>query len=132
MEPESTSSAIKPSSGRTGTFQLPPISLLEENIQGDLEVDRQHYYTVSEKLVAKLLDFSVQGEVVGVSPGPVVTTYEFAPAAGVKINKVVNLADDLAMVLKVDRVRVVVPHTSSQLPASVAQPVVASQVATQH
>ncbi len=92
---------------RTGEFQLPPISLLEKDMQGDLEVDRQHYYTVSKKLIAKLLDFSVKGEVVGVSPGPVVTTYEFAPAAGVKINKVVNLADDLAMVLKVDRVRVV-------------------------
>ncbi len=88
-------------------FKLPPISLLEKNTQGDLEVDQQHYYNVSEKLIAKLLDFSVKGEVVGVSPGPVVTTYEFAPAAGVKINKVVNLADDLAMVLKVDRVRVV-------------------------
>ncbi|XCN73291.1 MAG: DNA translocase FtsK 4TM domain-containing protein [Candidatus Electrothrix aestuarii] len=107
MGSDNTSSAIKPSSGRAGIFQPPPISLLEKNTQGDLEVDRQHYYKVSEKLVAKLLDFSVQGEVVGVSPGPVVTTYEFSPAAGVKINKVVNLADDLAMVLKVDRVRVV-------------------------
>ncbi|MCI5130806.1 MAG: cell division protein FtsK, partial [Candidatus Electrothrix sp. EH2] len=90
-----------------GEFQLPPVSLLNKNTQGDLELDRQHYYMISEKLVAKLLDFSVKGEVVGVSPGPVVTTYEFAPAAGVKINKVVNLSDDLAMVLKVDRVRVV-------------------------
>ncbi|MGR0481242.1 MAG: DNA translocase FtsK 4TM domain-containing protein [Candidatus Electronema sp. V4] len=88
-------------------FQLPPISLLEENTQEDIEIDRQHYYEVSEILVAKLLDFAVQGEVIGVSPGPVVTTYEFAPAAGIKINKIVNLADDLAMVLKVDRVRVV-------------------------
>ena len=92
---------------RKRKFERPPISLLEKNTQGDLEVDQQHYDTVSEKLLAKLLDFSVKGEIVGVSPGPVVTTYEFAPAAGVKINKVVNLADDLAMVLKVDRVRVV-------------------------
>ncbi|MGB5684393.1 MAG: DNA translocase FtsK 4TM domain-containing protein, partial [Candidatus Electrothrix sp.] len=107
METENDEVAVKSPVGRKGEFQLPPISLLEKNTQGDLEVDRQHYYTVSEKLVAKLLDFSVKGEVVGVSPGPVVTTYEFAPAAGVKINKVVNLADDVAMVLKVDRVRVV-------------------------
>ena len=88
-------------------FQLPPISLLEENNQEDIEIDQQHHDAVSEILLAKLLDFSVQGEVVGVSPGPVVTTYEFAPAAGIKINKIINLADDLAMVLKVDRVRVV-------------------------
>ncbi|WP_417911072.1 DNA translocase FtsK 4TM domain-containing protein [Candidatus Electronema sp. PJ] len=88
-------------------FQLPPLTLLEENKQEDIAIDRQHYYEVSEILVAKLLDFAVEGEVIGVSPGPVVTTYEFAPAAGIKINKIVNLADDLAMVLKVDRVRVV-------------------------
>ncbi|MCI5166692.1 MAG: cell division protein FtsK, partial [Candidatus Electrothrix sp. GM3_4] len=106
---ETTSDGVSAKSPvvRKGEFQLPPISLLEKNTQGDLEVDRQHYYNVSEKLVAKLLDFSVKGEIVGVSPGPVVTTYEFAPAAGVKINKVVSLADDVAMVLKVDRVRVV-------------------------
>ncbi|MCW5205382.1 DNA translocase FtsK 4TM domain-containing protein [Desulfobulbus sp. F5] len=88
-------------------FQLPPISLLEENNQEDIEIDRQHYDEVSKILLAKLLDFAVEGEIVGVSPGPVVTTYEFAPAAGIKINKIVNLADDIAMVLKVDRVRVV-------------------------
>ncbi len=97
----------KPAAWQQGNFQLPPISLLEENTQVDHAVDQQHYYEISEILVAKLLDFSVQGEVIGVSPGPVVTTYEFAPAAGIKINKIVNLADDLAMVLKVDRVRVV-------------------------
>lgn len=106
MEAERDDMTAGPSAVR-GEFQLPPVSLLNKNTQGDLEVDRQHYYKVSEKLIAKLLDFSVKGEVVGVSPGPVVTTYEFAPAAGVKINKVVNLSDDLAMVLKVDRVRVV-------------------------
>jgi S-DNA-T family DNA segregation ATPase FtsK/SpoIIIE len=88
-------------------FELPPITLLEENCQDDVEIDQQHYEEISSILTAKLLDFSVQGEVVGISPGPVVTTYEFAPAAGIKISKIVNLADDLAMVLKVDRVRVV-------------------------
>ncbi len=88
-------------------FELPPISLLEENSLEDVEIDQQHYEEISAALTAKLLDFSVQGEVVGISPGPVVTTYEFAPAAGIKISKIVNLADDLAMVLKVDRVRVV-------------------------
>ncbi|RWX47027.1 DNA segregation ATPase FtsK/SpoIIIE, S-DNA-T family [Candidatus Electrothrix aarhusensis] len=107
METENNRVSVKSPTVKAGKFQLPPVSLLEKNTQGDLEVDRQHYYNVSEKLVAKLLDFSVKGEVVGVSPGPVVTTYEFAPAAGVKINKVVSLADDVAMVLKVDRVRVV-------------------------
>jgi S-DNA-T family DNA segregation ATPase FtsK/SpoIIIE len=104
-EPEETEFTLQPLKG--GDYQLPPVTLLERNEQQDLEVDRKHYYKVSEVLVAKLRDFGVHGTVEGVSPGPVVTTYEFAPAAGVKINKIVSLADDLAMVLRVDRVRIV-------------------------
>ncbi len=94
---------------QAGGYRLPPLSLLEASPEVDEEqaLDHEHYYEVSKILVAKLGDFGVQGTVEGISPGPVVTTYEFAPAPGVKINKIVSLADDLAMVLKVDRVRVV-------------------------
>ncbi|MDX9834512.1 MAG: DNA translocase FtsK 4TM domain-containing protein [Desulfobulbus sp.] len=88
-------------------FQLPPLTLLDENDEGEIELSHEHYYEVSAILTAKLQDFGVQGTVAGISPGPVVTTYEFSPAPGVKINKIVTLADDLAMVLKVDRVRIV-------------------------
>ena len=100
----------KPASSRAakkGGFKLPPITLLDENNEGEIELGNEHYYEVSAILLAKLQDFGVQGTVAGISPGPVVTTYEFAPAPGVKINKIVTLADDLAMVLKVDRVRIV-------------------------
>lgn len=90
-----------------GNFQLPPISLLTKHKQEAVEVDKNHYYHVSKILTDKLLDFNVEGTVEGISPGPIVTTYEFAPAPGVKINKIVSLADDLAMVLKVERVRIV-------------------------
>ncbi|NLX18763.1 MAG: cell division protein FtsK [Desulfobulbus sp.] len=88
-------------------FQLPPLSLLDQTTAGKIELSREHYYEVSETLLAKLQDFGVQGTIAGISPGPVVTTYEFSPAPGVKINRIVTLADDLAMVLKVDRVRIV-------------------------
>ena len=88
--------------GTSGDFQLPPITLLDENPGDPVELSSDHYYEVSDTLIAKLQDFGVKGEVAGISPGPVVTTYEFAPAPGVKINKIVTLADDLAMVLKVD------------------------------
>jgi S-DNA-T family DNA segregation ATPase FtsK/SpoIIIE len=90
-----------------GTYQLPPLTLLDRHDQQDIGVDREHYYRISEILKAKLEDFGVQGEVTGISPGPVVTTYEYAPAPGVKINKIVSLADDLAMALRTDRVRIV-------------------------
>ena len=92
---------------RPARFMLPQLDLLDENPEIESELDREHYYTVSTILVEKLQDFGVQGEVAGISPGPVVTTYEFSPAPGVKISRVVSLADDLAMVLKVDRVRIV-------------------------
>ena len=92
---------------KRGDYQLPPLSLLDPNDEGDVELSREHYYEVSAILTAKLQDFGVQGTVAGISPGPVVTTYEFSPAPGVKINRIVTLADDLAMVLKVDRVRIV-------------------------
>jgi S-DNA-T family DNA segregation ATPase FtsK/SpoIIIE len=60
-------------------------------------------------LEQKLREFGVEGEVVQVLPGPVITMYEFAPAAGVKVSKIVNLQDDLALVMRAVSVRVVAP-----------------------
>jgi len=97
--------ALKPP--KTGQYSLPSISLLDQNTQEDVSVSRDYYLKISKILADKLNDFGVEGVVVGISPGPVVTTYEYSPAPGVKINKIVSLADDLAMVLKVDRVRIV-------------------------
>jgi S-DNA-T family DNA segregation ATPase FtsK/SpoIIIE len=60
-------------------------------------------------LEQKLREFGVEGEVVQVLPGPVITMYEFAPAAGVKVNKILSLQDDLARVMEAFSVRVVAP-----------------------
>jgi S-DNA-T family DNA segregation ATPase FtsK/SpoIIIE len=60
-------------------------------------------------LEKKLLDFGVEGDVVEVKPGPVVTMYEFSPAPGVKVNKIANLQDDLAMALQAVSIRIVAP-----------------------
>lgn len=90
-----------------GEWRLPPLSLLEKPESVLQKVDKEEYYKVSKQLEQKLINFGVSGKVVGISPGPVVTTYEYAPAAGVKINKIVTLADDLALGLKAQSVRVV-------------------------
>ncbi len=90
-----------------GEWRLPPLSLLEKPELLLHKVDKEEYYKVSKQLEQKLINFGVSGKVVGISPGPVVTTYEYAPAAGVKINKIVALADDLALGLKAQSVRVV-------------------------
>jgi DNA segregation ATPase FtsK/SpoIIIE, S-DNA-T family len=90
-----------------GDWKLPPLNLLEKNAKPEEEVDKEIYYQVSKQLEQKLKNFGVSGKVVGISPGPVVTTYEYSPAAGVKINKIAGLADDLALGLKAQSVRVV-------------------------
>ena len=54
----------------------------------------------SNVLEKKLLDFGIDGQVVEVHPGPVITMYEFEPAPGVKLSRIVNLSDDLALALK--------------------------------
>ena len=63
----------------------------------------------SKLLEKKLEDFGVNGQVVAVSPGPVVTTYEYEPAPGVKINKVASLSDDLSLALRATSIRIVAP-----------------------
>ncbi len=90
-----------------GEWKLPPLSLLGKNQQVHDKVDKEVYFKLSKQLEQKLKNFGVSGKVIGISPGPVVTTYEYAPAPGVKINKIVGLADDLALGLRVRSVRVV-------------------------
>jgi len=63
----------------------------------------------SRILEKKLLDFGVSGRVVRVHPGPVITMYEYEPAAGVKVNRIVNLTDDLAMALRAMSIRIIAP-----------------------
>jgi S-DNA-T family DNA segregation ATPase FtsK/SpoIIIE len=104
-EEEEEDFQVKPVS--TGEYRLPAISLLDKVDAADNEVDLEHYYAVSKKLEDKLRDFGISGKVEGISPGPVVTTYEFAPAPGIKITRIVSLADDLAMGLKAESVRIV-------------------------
>lgn len=90
-----------------GDWKLPPLSILDRKSQPIEKVDKEVYYRLSKKLEQKLKNFGVSGQVVGISPGPVVTTYEYSPAPGIKINKIVGLADDLALGLKAKSVRVI-------------------------
>lgn len=92
---------------KAGEYQLPGLDLLDVPEHPELSVEREFYYSVSKKLEETLGHFGVAGKVVGISPGPIITTYEFSPAPGVKINKVVSLADDLALGLKAESVRIV-------------------------
>jgi len=90
-------------------FRLPPITLLDEIEDCSVSVDDENLRMQSMMLEKKLNDFGVQGKVSAVQPGPVITTFEYKPAAGVKISKIVNLTDDLALALRAESIRIVAP-----------------------
>jgi len=93
-----------------GDFKLPQLNLLDDSPksheQGALKESLQ---ANALRVEAKLKDFGVDGEVVEIMPGPVITMYEFRPAPGVKISKVSSLADDLALNLRASNIRIVAP-----------------------
>jgi len=79
-------------------FKLPSINFLEKNIalKNKKNIDDSELTKNSEFLEKVLLDFGVEGKIKRVSYGPVVTLYEFEPASGIKVSKIVALADDIA------------------------------------
>lgn len=88
------------------SYVLPSLSLLDSSDDAGIEFDRERLRDDAEVLLQKLADFGVRGRVVEIGPGPVITRFEFEPASGVKLNKIVNLADDLALALKAVSVRI--------------------------
>jgi S-DNA-T family DNA segregation ATPase FtsK/SpoIIIE len=90
-------------------FQLPPVGLLQAPSATEFARTREELQDNAETLRKKLGDFDVDGRIVQVSPGPIITSYEFEPAAGVKVSQVVNLSDDLALSMKAASVRIVGP-----------------------
>ncbi|HEU5193060.1 MAG TPA: DNA translocase FtsK 4TM domain-containing protein [Methylomirabilota bacterium] len=96
-------------SGGAQSFQLPPVGLLQAPPASALNRTREELEANAATLKKKLADFGVDGHIVQASPGPVITSYEFEPAAGVKVSQVVNLSDDLALAMKAAAVRIIGP-----------------------
>jgi S-DNA-T family DNA segregation ATPase FtsK/SpoIIIE len=95
--------------GGAESFKLPAVGLLAPPPASSLQRTREELETNAQTLKKKLHDFGVDGHIVQASPGPVITSYEFEPASGVKVSQVVNLADDLALAMKVAAVRIIGP-----------------------
>jgi len=93
------------------TFQLPPVSLLKAPVAGTTRrtESEEELRQNAEHLRKRLEDFGVKGHIARINPGPVITGYEFEPGPGIKVNQVVNLADDLALAMKAGAVRVFGP-----------------------
>jgi S-DNA-T family DNA segregation ATPase FtsK/SpoIIIE len=89
----------------TGGYMLPSLELLKD-AEGVSVPSKEELTTAASGLEKKLSDFGVNGKIKQAHPGPVVTMYEFEPAAGVKINRIVSLSDDLALALRAPSIRV--------------------------
>ena len=81
---------------------------VSDTLSRDELVERANYLTQS------MSTFGVQGKVVNVHPGPVITLFEVEPAEGVRVNKFVQLADDLARVMQAQRIRIIAPIPGSR------------------
>lgn len=86
---------------------LPPMDLLEKPTVGDNVIDREYLTQQARLLELKLADFKIKGQITNVLPGPVVTTFEFDPAPGLRAAKVISISDDLARSILSPSVRVV-------------------------
>jgi S-DNA-T family DNA segregation ATPase FtsK/SpoIIIE len=88
---------------RTGTFTIPPLSLLDPP-KTERKIDERELMEGARLLEEKCREFAVEGSVAQIHPGPVVTTFEFKPDAGVKYGKITSLADDLCLAMQAESV----------------------------
>ena len=92
-----------PAERKRGAYVQPPLALLDAP-RGERKIDERELMEGARLLEEKCREFSVEGSVVQIHPGPVVTTYEFKPDAGVKYSKITGLADDLCLAMQAESV----------------------------
>jgi S-DNA-T family DNA segregation ATPase FtsK/SpoIIIE len=88
---------------------MPDVGMLAPPPPNRVSFDEGHLRATAERLVRTLADYTIEGRVMEIHPGPVVTTYEVVPAAGTKLTKISRLSDDIAMSLEASKVRIVAP-----------------------
>lgn len=87
------------------TFMLPPLTLLKTPT-GESAVDKRDLSDKAKIITEKLKEFAIAGQVTEIHPGPVVTTFEFKPEAGIKYSKIVGMSNDLGLALKAESIRI--------------------------
>jgi len=92
-----------------GNYRTPPLSLLDPVPEAGKRQDRETLTMNARLMEKKLKDFGVEGEVVEICPGPVITMYEFSPGPGIKVSRIAGLSDDLSMALQAHSIRIVAP-----------------------
>ncbi len=112
-EPVAPAKPVRPFARRktagSGAYEPPSLGLFANPTEGETGPDEATVRKEAELLQEKLLSFGVKAEVTGWKTGPVITRFEIKPAPGVKVNQIVNLADDLALTMRAKRIRIVAP-----------------------
>lgn len=86
-------------------FVLPPLTMLEVQ-SNETEIDKRELVERSKIITSKLSEFAINGAVTEIHPGPVVTTFEFKPEAGIKYSKIAGMTNDLSLALKAESIRI--------------------------
>ncbi len=92
-----------PAQRKAGAYALPPAALLDAP-KAEHKIDERELMDSARQLEEKCAEFAVEGQVAQIHPGPVVTTFEFKPEAGVKYSKITSLADDLCLAMQAESV----------------------------
>ncbi|MBQ9243421.1 MAG: DNA translocase FtsK 4TM domain-containing protein [Proteobacteria bacterium] len=95
--------------GQIAAYHHPPLSLLHYNPETQKGFDNDALRIYADKIVEKLAEYNVHGQVVQICPGPIITRFEFAPAPGTKVSKIAGLSDDLMMALEIKSIRILAP-----------------------
>jgi len=109
LDPEVTQRADSDHKARTtmpriaGGYKLPSSSLLQRPDEQQ-SVDAEELKLLAQVLTEKYAEFDVHGQITQINPGPVVTTFEFKPDAGIKYSRITNLTDDLCLALKAESI----------------------------
>ncbi len=94
---------------RVENWEMPKLSLLNELPLTRIRIDEKEIRKRAELLKEKMAHFNVRGDVVAAKPGPVVTMYEFKPEVDVKLSKITELDNDLALALSSESLRIIAP-----------------------
>jgi len=108
-KPQSEEVKLRPAELKIGDYHLPSVDLLEDAPAADTKQMKEDLEACARTLEETLEDFGISAKVTDIIRGPVITRYELEPAAGVKINRIEALSDDIALAIKAQSIRIIAP-----------------------
>lgn len=101
--------SVSVNSGGSSGYKLPGLDLLDPPLPLESRKIKEDFESIARILEETLRDFDIEGKVVEINKGPVITRYELEPAPGVKVHRITSLSDNIALAMKAQSVRIVAP-----------------------